>query len=107
MITTPDPAAQFITLSPCRRARPRAGPLALPALALASLLPAQATIVPVATNTMAALEAAVVTANSLAFQASPSRPVVIEFAANLTGQTIFLTRALPVLAVDYVTIRVA
>ncbi|HEX5052456.1 MAG TPA: right-handed parallel beta-helix repeat-containing protein [Planctomycetota bacterium] len=71
------------------------------------MLPAQATVLVVSTNSEIALENAILAANALAFQTSSTQPVVIEFASNLIGQTIFLTHALPLLVVDHVTMRVA
>ena len=73
----------------------------------AVVAPAQATVIPVTSNSSAALEAAIVAANSLAFQTSAAQPVVIELASNLIGQTIFLTSAMPIIVVDWLTIRVA
>lgn len=91
--------------SPFRSMRSFASFLPL-ALALAAVAPAQ-TVIPVNAPTSAAVEAAVVAANALAFQTSAAQPVVIEFASNLIGQTIFLTTSLPILSVDWLTMRVA
>lgn len=90
--------------------RPCHGLIAL-VLAAAAGLPAalrsQTTVLPVNTNSEAAVDAAIRAANALAFLTSPSSPVVIEFGSHLIGQSIALTQALPVLVVDHVTVRVA
>lgn len=69
--------------------------------------PAQVTVVPVTVATEAAFEAALMAANARVFQTSATQPVVVEFANNLIGQTISLTRAMPVVVVDHFTMRVA
>lgn len=81
--------------------------LLLAVLASAPALCAQTTLIRVTSATEAALDAAIRAANARVFEASATRPVVIEFDAALIGRTIALTRALPALAVDHVTMRVA
>jgi len=83
------------------------GCAAVLAFATVDFAVAQATVIPVTAPTTAAVEAAIVAANALAFQTSAAQPVVIEFASNLIGQTIFLNTAVPILAVDWLTVRVA
>lgn len=82
-------------------------PAVLCVLAAAVPLCAQGTVIPVTSANEAAVASAITAANALAFQASASNPVVIEFASALVGQTVHLTQALPILVVDWATVRVA